>query len=65
MRRYGADPAREPDLWLDPCPPSLALPSRARRLPVRFVPYDGTSPYEARRAGAHPRAMNTPAPRAP
>ncbi|GAA1130255.1 DUF1205 domain-containing protein [Streptomyces javensis] len=57
MRRYGADPAREPDLWLDPCPPSLALPSRARRLPVRFVPHDGTSPdetpspYEARRAG--------------
>ncbi|GAA2317603.1 nucleotide disphospho-sugar-binding domain-containing protein [Streptomyces violaceusniger] len=60
MRRYGADPAREPDLWLDPCPPSLALPSRARRLPVRFVPHDGTSPdetpspYEARRAGRHP-----------
>ncbi|OPF77760.1 glycosyl transferase [Streptomyces antioxidans] len=60
MRRYGADPAREPDLWLDPCPPSLALPSRARRLPVRLVPYDGTSPdeapspYEARRARARP-----------
>ncbi|MET8182117.1 glycosyltransferase [Streptomyces sp. NPDC005336] len=48
MRRYGADPAREPDLWLDPCPPSLALPSRARRLPVRFVPYDTphATPYE-------------------
>lgn len=60
MRRYGADPAREPDLWLDPCPPSLALPSRARRLPVRLVPQDGASPhealspYEARRAGPHP-----------
>ncbi|MFE1933121.1 nucleotide disphospho-sugar-binding domain-containing protein [Streptomyces sp. NPDC059474] len=60
MRRYGADPAREPDLWLDPCPPSLALPSRARRLPVRLVPQDGSSPhetrspYEARRAGPHP-----------
>ncbi|KUL66963.1 glycosyl transferase [Streptomyces violaceusniger] len=60
MRRYGADPAREPDLWLDPCPPSLALPSRARRLPVRLVPHDGPSPhetpppYEARRAGPHP-----------
>ncbi|MEU5273713.1 nucleotide disphospho-sugar-binding domain-containing protein [Streptomyces hygroscopicus] len=60
MRRYGADPEREPDLWLDPCPPSLALPSRARRLPVRFVPYDGPSPretpspYEARRALTRP-----------
>ncbi|MFI0768679.1 nucleotide disphospho-sugar-binding domain-containing protein [Streptomyces sp. NPDC021218] len=60
MRRYGADPAREPDLWLDPCPPSLALPSRARRLPVRLVPQDGSpphetrSPYEALRAGPHP-----------
>ncbi|MEU8823158.1 nucleotide disphospho-sugar-binding domain-containing protein [Streptomyces sp. NPDC048636] len=40
MRRYGADPEREPDLWLDPCPPSLTLPSRSRRLPVRFVPLD-------------------------
>ena len=45
MRRYGADPAREPELWLDPCPPSLALPSPERRLPVRFVPYE--SPYES------------------
>ncbi|MFF7653872.1 nucleotide disphospho-sugar-binding domain-containing protein [Streptomyces sp. NPDC007983] len=45
MRRYGADPAREPELWLDPCPPSLALPSPERRLPVRFVPYE--SPYDA------------------
>ncbi|MGK3109843.1 nucleotide disphospho-sugar-binding domain-containing protein [Streptomyces sp. WAC05858] len=60
MRRYGADPAREPDLWLDPCPPSLALSSRARRLPVRLVPHDGPSPhetpppYEARCAGPHP-----------
>ncbi|MGW2331267.1 nucleotide disphospho-sugar-binding domain-containing protein [Streptomyces sp. NPDC001700] len=46
MRRYGADPAREPELWLDPCPPSLVLPSPERRLPVRFVPYE--SPYESR-----------------
>lgn len=45
MRRYGADPAREPELWLDPCPPSLALRSPERRLPVRFVPHE--SPYEA------------------
>ncbi|MFD8338130.1 nucleotide disphospho-sugar-binding domain-containing protein [Streptomyces solisilvae] len=44
MRRYGADPSREPDLWLDPCPPSLALPSRARRLPVRFLPQGGSPP---------------------
>ncbi|WP_431044315.1 nucleotide disphospho-sugar-binding domain-containing protein [Streptomyces sp. P1-3] len=38
LERYGADPAREPDLWLDPCPPSVALPSAERRLRVRFVP---------------------------
>ncbi|MFD8377817.1 nucleotide disphospho-sugar-binding domain-containing protein [Streptomyces sp. NPDC059679] len=36
MRRYGVDPAYEPGLWLDPCPPSLALPSAARRMAVRF-----------------------------
>ncbi|MFI0820463.1 nucleotide disphospho-sugar-binding domain-containing protein [Streptomyces sp. NPDC021098] len=48
MRRYGADPAREPQVWLDPCPPSLALPSPERRLPVRFVPYEAPHerPYE-------------------
>ncbi|MER7794459.1 nucleotide disphospho-sugar-binding domain-containing protein [Streptomyces sp. NPDC097640] len=40
MRRYGVEPAREPDLWLDPCPPSLALPSAARRMAVRFIPYE-------------------------
>ncbi|MEU5026197.1 nucleotide disphospho-sugar-binding domain-containing protein [Streptomyces milbemycinicus] len=38
MRRYGVDPAYEPGLWLDPCPPGLALPSSARRMAVRFVP---------------------------
>ncbi|MEU5607531.1 nucleotide disphospho-sugar-binding domain-containing protein [Streptomyces sparsogenes] len=47
MRRYGADPAREPDLWLDPCPPSLALPAPVRRTPVRFAaPDDGTGPAD-------------------
>ncbi|MEU1662833.1 nucleotide disphospho-sugar-binding domain-containing protein [Streptomyces sparsogenes] len=51
MRRYGVDPAREPDLWLDPCPPSLALPAPVRRTPVRFTadrtgPPDRTGPAD-------------------
>ncbi|WP_432012368.1 nucleotide disphospho-sugar-binding domain-containing protein [Streptomyces cucumeris] len=65
MRRYGADPEREPDLWLDPCPPSLALPSRSRRLPVRFVPVDlpADPPYAAPRTSpAPPRPRAAPVP---
>lgn len=29
---------------VDPCPPSLKVPVPAERLPVRFVPYNGTAP---------------------
>lgn len=29
---------------IDPCPPSLAPPTRAHRLPVRYVPYNGCEP---------------------
>ncbi|MGS2642375.1 nucleotide disphospho-sugar-binding domain-containing protein [Streptosporangium sp. LJ11] len=29
---------------VDPCPPSLAPPTKARRLPVRYVPYNGSGP---------------------
>lgn len=58
MRRYGADPAREPELWLDPCPPSLALPSPERRLPVRFVPYE--APYESQYEAPYEMPYETP-----
>ncbi|MDT3400562.1 glycosyltransferase [Streptomyces sp. B1866] len=45
LDRYGVPPDREPDVWLDPCPPSLALPSAVRRMPVRYVPSgDGPAP---------------------
>ncbi|MEU5884522.1 nucleotide disphospho-sugar-binding domain-containing protein [Spirillospora sp. NPDC047279] len=32
------------DRVVDPCPPSLDVPVRAARLPVRYVPFNGTSP---------------------
>ncbi|MGO4760374.1 glycosyltransferase, partial [Streptomyces sp. 2MCAF27] len=50
MRRYGVDPAYEPGLWLDPCPPSLALPSSARRMAVRFVPHEDGAPEQGKAA---------------
>ncbi|MBW5425251.1 DUF1205 domain-containing protein [Streptomyces sp. BG9H] len=40
FERYGLEPA-EPGLWVDPCPPSLTLPSPVTRVPTRFVPYNG------------------------
>ncbi|MGY0061562.1 nucleotide disphospho-sugar-binding domain-containing protein [Streptomyces sp. LZ34] len=59
MRRYGVDPAHEPDLWLDPCPPSLTLPSPARRMAVRCVPDEQGAPGEqgvpGEQGGAAPR----------
>lgn len=33
---------------VDPCPPSLAPPTSAQRLPVRFVPYNGSTPAPRR-----------------
>ncbi|QKW21682.1 DUF1205 domain-containing protein [Kitasatospora sp. NA04385] len=43
FERYGADPEHGPSAWFDPCPPPLRLPDPAprRRLPVRYVPYNG------------------------
>lgn len=32
------------DRVVDPCPPSLDVPTPAERLPVRYVPYNGTAP---------------------
>ncbi|MEU9111219.1 glycosyltransferase [Streptomyces sp. NPDC048483] len=46
FRRYGL-PAMSADLIervLDPCPAAVAAPTRAERLPVRFVPYNGPGP---------------------
>jgi UDP:flavonoid glycosyltransferase YjiC (YdhE family) len=43
FERYGLDPLH-PDLVeniVDPCPASLAPPTKARRIPVRYVPYNG------------------------
>ena len=37
--------ARSPDIMglatIDPCPPSMRIPSEVRRIPVRYVPYNG------------------------
>ncbi|GLZ36631.1 glycosyl transferase [Actinokineospora sp. NBRC 105648] len=39
--RFGVAPKTSPDVWIDPCPPSMGLPSAAPRLPCRYVPYNG------------------------
>lgn len=39
--RFGLKPGIEPTAWVDPFPPSMALPARSLRLPVRFVPSHG------------------------
>lgn len=44
FERYGVDFG--PDMIeyvIDPCPSSLEPPTRAKRLPVRFVPYNGSA----------------------
>lgn len=44
--RYGVGPMG-PELIryvVDPCPPRIAAPTEARRLPVRYVPYNGVAP---------------------
>jgi UDP:flavonoid glycosyltransferase YjiC (YdhE family) len=41
--RYGLRPMSfdHLDYFVDPCPPSLAPPTKAARLPYRYVPYNG------------------------
>lgn len=39
--RLGLTDLPEPDLLLDPCPPSLQLPDIAPGAPLRFVPFNG------------------------
>ncbi len=50
FQRYGL-PAMSADLIervIDPCPAAVAAPTRAARLPVRFVPYNGPGPSSVR-----------------
>jgi glycosyltransferase len=41
FERFGAAPKPEPDVWIDPCPPRMGLPSPEPRLTTGFVPYNG------------------------
>ncbi|MFJ5233528.1 nucleotide disphospho-sugar-binding domain-containing protein [Kitasatospora sp. NPDC088391] len=61
FERFGADPERRPEAWLDSCPPGLTLPSPVPRLPVRFVPYNGpgAQPDWLRGAPERPRVCLT------
>jgi glycosyltransferase len=42
FERFGVAPLIDPVLWLDPCPPSLALPDHIERTPVRYLPFNGS-----------------------
>ncbi|MCX5199482.1 DUF1205 domain-containing protein [Streptomyces sp. NBC_00249] len=55
FERFGVPPKLGPDLWLDPCPPGMSLPSPEPRLPYRYVPYNGP--------GAAPDWLREPADR--
>ncbi|MEU8775780.1 nucleotide disphospho-sugar-binding domain-containing protein [Streptomyces sp. NPDC048606] len=39
--RFGVPPKPGPDLWLDPCPPRMGLPSPEPRVSHRYIPYNG------------------------
>ncbi|WP_035847267.1 nucleotide disphospho-sugar-binding domain-containing protein [Kitasatospora azatica] len=41
FERFGLEPRIGADTWIDPCPPSLALPYPVPRLPMRYLPYNG------------------------
>jgi UDP:flavonoid glycosyltransferase YjiC (YdhE family) len=41
LAEYGGGTHREPDAWLDPCPPSVRYTTDERTLPLRYVPYNG------------------------
>lgn len=51
----GADPDRDPAFWIDPCPPSLRLPSPVERFDLGFVPYNGPGQVPALLADPSPR----------
>ncbi len=47
FQRYGVGPmsAELIRYVIDPCPPRIAAPSKALRLPVRYLPYNGPGPW--------------------
>lgn len=59
FERYGLPPVSYSQVgyFADPCPPALAPPTRARRLPVRYIPYNGpgNDPGPALAPTARPR----------
>jgi glycosyltransferase len=61
--RFGAEPVSGDPVWIDPCPPSLRLPHAARRLDMRYLPYNGSGTVPAWLAQepppARPRALIT------
>ncbi len=61
FHRFGLDQPVAPVVWLDPCPPSLNLPSQLPRRPMRFVPYNGagTVPDWVDAPPARPRVLVT------
>ncbi|MGI5455116.1 nucleotide disphospho-sugar-binding domain-containing protein [Streptomyces sp. CA-249302] len=61
LAEYGAGPHREPDAWLDPCPPSVRYTTDERTLPLRYVPYNGPGgvPDWLYTSGGRPRVCLT------
>lgn len=61
FERFGVTPKAGPDLWLDPCPPLMSLPSPEPRLSYRYVPYNGpgTPPDWLREPADRPRVCVT------
>ncbi|MFD8492851.1 nucleotide disphospho-sugar-binding domain-containing protein [Amycolatopsis sp. NPDC059657] len=57
FERFGVAPSVGTDTWIDPCPPALARPSRVPKIPVRYVPYNGSGeiPDWLRREPERPR----------
>ncbi|GAA3726021.1 nucleotide disphospho-sugar-binding domain-containing protein [Streptomyces tremellae] len=41
--RWGVEPLLHPEVWVDPCPPSLRWPRQVAidRAPMRYLPYNG------------------------
>lgn len=39
--RLGVGPMPDPDLLVDPCPPSLQMPGAEAAQPIRYLPYNG------------------------
>ncbi|WP_035853485.1 glycosyltransferase [Kitasatospora azatica] len=55
--RFGANPRRAPQVWIDPCPPSLRLPSPVRRLALRTAAAPRTTADRPTRTDQQPRVL--------